>query len=57
MLIPETQAATTLGEKPAGAKVNLEGDLIGKYVARLLSRRGGAGGRIDEAFLKEHGFA
>jgi len=56
MLIPETQAATTLAGKAVGAKVNLEGDLIGKYVARLLGRRGSIRG-IDEAFLKENGFA
>lgn len=58
MLIPETQAATTLAHKAVGAEVNLEGDVIGKYVARLLVRGGHTGpGRIDEAFLKEHGFA
>ncbi|AKU91236.1 riboflavin synthase [Vulgatibacter incomptus] len=56
MLIPETQGATTLASKSVGAKVNLEGDLIGKYVARLLATRGRAG-KLDEAFLKEHGFA
>lgn len=59
MLIPETLAATALADKAIGAAVNLEGDVIGKYVARLLSRGGHQGtvGRIDEAFLKEHGFA
>lgn len=58
MLIPETQVATALAAKEPGASVNLEGDVIGKYVARLLARRGGAGElRIDEAFLREHGFA
>jgi riboflavin synthase len=35
MLIPETLASTTLGEKAEGAAVNLEGDVIGKYVERL----------------------
>lgn len=35
MLIPETLASTTLGEKVEGAAVNLEGDVIGKYVERL----------------------
>ena len=35
MLIPETQARTTLAQKPVGARVNLEADLIGKYVARM----------------------
>lgn len=57
MLIPETLQATTLGSKDIGAAVNLEGDIIGKYVARLLAKGGQGGARIDEAFLKEHGFA
>jgi riboflavin synthase len=34
-LIPHTLAATTLGELRAGAQVNLEVDLIARYVARL----------------------
>ncbi len=34
MLIPETLAATTLGSALVGARVNLEGDVLGKYVAR-----------------------
>lgn len=33
-LIPETLTRTTLGGKGAGARVNLEADLVGKYVAR-----------------------
>ena len=37
MLIPHTLANTTLGLKKAGATVNLETDLIGKYVRRLVS--------------------
>ena len=38
-LIPETLARTTLGRTPAGDLVNLEVDVIAKYVERLLSRR------------------
>jgi len=34
-LIPETQARTVLASKRAGAAVNLEADLVGKYVARM----------------------
>jgi riboflavin synthase len=34
-LIPETLARTTLGRKPAGATVNLEADMIAKYVEKL----------------------
>jgi riboflavin synthase len=35
-LIPHTVAATTLAAKPVGARVNLEVDMIAKYVERLL---------------------
>ena len=35
-LIPHTLAVTTLGTLAAGDRVNLEGDLIGKYVGRML---------------------
>jgi riboflavin synthase len=36
-LIPETLRATTLGGKAAGDAVNLEVDVLAKYVARLLA--------------------
>ena len=35
-LIPTTLAATTLGGLPTGGRVNLEADVIGKYVERML---------------------
>ena len=35
-LIPHTRAATTLGDKQVGARINLEVDMIAKYVERLL---------------------
>jgi riboflavin synthase len=38
-LIPETLARTTLGGKRPGDEVNLEADVVGKYVARLLGPR------------------
>ncbi len=37
-LIPHTLAVTTLGARAPGNRVNLEVDLIAKYVERLLSR-------------------
>jgi len=37
MLIPHTLAVTTLGIKATGAGVNLETDLIGKYVAQWMT--------------------
>ena len=36
-LIPHTQKVTTLGRLAAGARVNLEVDLIARYVDRLLA--------------------
>jgi riboflavin synthase len=37
-LIPHTLANTTLGERAPGDRVNLEADVIGKYVRRTLER-------------------
>jgi riboflavin synthase len=37
-LIPHTLEATTLGEKQPGDRVNLEADVLGKYVKRYLER-------------------
>lgn len=39
-LIPTTLALTTLGSAPVGTPVNLEVDVIAKYVERLLGERG-----------------
>jgi riboflavin synthase len=36
-LIPHTLSATTLGERAAGCAVNLEFDLLGKYVEKLIA--------------------
>jgi len=38
-LIPHTLAVTTLGERRAGDRVNVEGDVLAKYVASLLPSR------------------
>lgn len=40
-IIPTTLAVTNLGEKQPGDRVNLEFDLLGKYVAKLLPRQAG----------------
>lgn len=39
-LIPTTSAATTLGELAPGSQVNIEVDVIAKYVERLLTTSG-----------------
>ncbi len=38
-LVPETLRATTWGIKQPGARVNVEADILGKHVARLLQFR------------------
>ncbi len=43
-LIPTTLTATTLGEAPVGAPVNIEVDILGKYVASYLDRIGAGRG-------------
>ncbi|PYM31912.1 MAG: riboflavin synthase [Candidatus Rokuibacteriota bacterium] len=40
MVIPHTLAATTLGRAGPGGRVNLEMDVLGKYLLRALSLRG-----------------
>lgn len=42
-LIPTTLQLTTLGRRRPGDHVNLEVDIVGKYVERLLADRDGAG--------------
>jgi len=57
-VIPTTMRETTLEKKSVGDRVNIELDVIGKYVARLLQAKGGAaqGGNLTLDFLTEHGF-
>ncbi|MGY5136991.1 riboflavin synthase, partial [Streptomyces nigrescens] len=50
-LIPTTLALTTLGIKKAGDPVNLEVDVLAKYVERLLGR--GADGSADLKDIEE----
>lgn len=39
-LIPHTLEITTLGQRSVGARVNIELDILGKYVAKLLRGKG-----------------
>ena len=50
-LIPTTAAETTLGSKSVGDVVNLEGDIVGKYIARAAERPG-----LTEEALAKAGF-
>ncbi len=58
-VIPYTLKETTLGERRAGDPVNLEADLIGKYIARLSSGEARAyqADGLTLTVLKEYGFA
>lgn len=64
-IIPHTQKVTALSEKKTGSIVNLECDIIGKYVEKLLQPYHGsspaasgssAGGGLTEEFLRSNGF-
>lgn len=56
--IPHTVAVTTLGEKRPGDTVNLENDVIGKYVEKLLrpQPQPAAKSSLTLEFLAQHGF-
>ncbi|MCK8817810.1 riboflavin synthase [Natroniella sulfidigena] len=59
-LIPHTAQITILGKKNVGNKVNLEVDLIGKYVERMMEfseeEEEGSDSNIDINMLKDKGF-
>jgi riboflavin synthase len=59
-IVPHTLERTTLAEVQPGQRVNLEVDLIARYVERLLLGEGAAdepgGSGISAELLKKHGF-
>ena len=62
-IIPHTAGLTTVGLKKVGDTVNIETDMIGKYVERFVLHRNSAthdneapAGGIDAAFLAKSGF-
>ncbi len=62
-IIPHTAQVTTLGIKKIGDPVNIETDMIGKYVKKFLENQGKDGDRkpargtgVDMAFLSKTGF-
>ncbi len=54
-IIPHTAKLTTVGFKPVGAAVNIETDIVGKYVERFVSRTTAKGG-VDMALLARAGY-
>ncbi len=61
-IIPHTTQITTIGLKKTGARVNIETDMIGKYVEKFLGGEGreseikGASASLDMQFLAKTGF-
>ena len=58
MLVPFTRKETLFDERPVGAKVNLEVDILAKYVARLMGRPGvdGRGDALSLELLQRQGY-
>ena len=53
--IPHTRSATTLGEQRPGDLVNLENDIVGKYVEKFLCEKNTHGAKVDKNEKKTHG--
>jgi riboflavin synthase len=54
-IIPHTQTVTVMGEYARGTAVNIEVDLLARYLERFVQT--GADGEIDLGFLRKHGYA
>ncbi len=55
-LIPFTLNNTTLGRKKEEDLLNLEVDIISKYIEKMIQNQSGGGSRIDKEFLKTMGY-
>jgi riboflavin synthase len=56
ILVAYTQRHITLPERQVGYKMNIEVDVLGKYVEKLLYQRMNQSSEIDVEFLAQHGF-
>jgi len=55
-IIPETMRNTILQYKKSGDTVNIESDLLGKYLYNFLQNKGKVKSNISIQFLAEHGY-
>ncbi|SFB05974.1 riboflavin synthase alpha chain [Acetitomaculum ruminis DSM 5522] len=59
-IIPHTLSQTVLGEKKRGSLINIENDILGKYVERLINLKNDdereSKSTLSESFLLENGF-
>jgi len=53
VIIPHTAKFTTIGFKNTGDTVNIEVDILGKYVARFLNRDGNKDSRFMKTLMEE----
>lgn len=58
-IIPHTAEETIIGDYAVGSAVNIEVDLLARYIERLLDRDqvSGADAGLSKDFLKAHGYA
>jgi len=56
-IIPHTQSVTVIGEYARGTAVNIEVDMLARYLERLFQTDAGGTGGIDLAYLRKHGYA
>ncbi|WP_209122501.1 riboflavin synthase [Alkalihalobacillus sp. BA299] len=58
-IIPHTLSETVIGGKQPGDIVNIECDIVGKYIEQFITQRmpqQGTNHSLTESFLEEHGF-
>ncbi len=55
-LIPTTRESTTLPLRREGDRVNVETDIVGRYVEHFICGRGAHDSGVTEALLKKAGF-
>lgn len=56
-IIPHTLGETILGTKGVGDIVNIECDLVGKYIKKFVTQQGSPkGSSLSKSFLEENGF-
>ena len=54
--IPHTVRQTVLNERKEGDSVNLEADIVGKYVGKFLSFKQNTDSHITKEFLEKYGY-
>lgn len=57
MLVPYTQEHITLARQQVGHPVNIEVDILGKYVEKFLAQRSTPGEGVTPELLAQHGFS